>query len=121
MAAKTKVDRTKFIELAAEGKSNKELQEHFKVSECTISRLRKTTGTSTKPTMTPERKARIEAMIADGWSFAEITRTEGADPETLRRHFPGQAWTERERCAYLSTLRMVNPYFNKHPGRRLAA
>lgn len=57
--------------------------------------------------MTPERKAKITAMLDDGWSFAEIHRTEGAHPETLRIHFPGRAWTGRQRAEYQAALRLA--------------
>lgn len=121
MAAKLKVNRAEFAELAQAGRTNKELQEHFRVNAATISRLRKLTGTSTAIRLTPERKAEIEAMLADGWSHAEITRTEGADRETLHRHFPGTAWTEKQRASHLSTLRIANPRYNRYPGKAMAA
>lgn len=120
MPAKTKVDRAEFADLAAKGWTNEQLQQHFQVSDSTISRIRKTTGTSTAPRMTPERKATIEAMLADEWSFAEIGRTEGADPETLRRHFPGQAWTVAQRAAHLSALRNIHDWNGKHHRKEAA-
>ena len=109
-----KIDRTELTRLTADGWTLKQLAEHFNAHPDSISRVRVQLGIGTKPTMTPERKANIETMLADGWSFAEIGRTEGADPETLRRHFPGQAWTTNQRAAHLSTLRKVHDWNGKH-------
>jgi IS30 family transposase len=121
MPAKVKVDRDRLAALTADGWTVDQLAEHFSVHPSTISRLRTQLGISQKPVMTDDRKQTIAGMIADGWSRAEISRTEGADRETIERYFPGSAWTEKQRAAHLSTLRMENPYFNKHPGRRIAA
>lgn len=123
MPARIKVDRDEFLRLSADGWTIPELAEHFDVHPATIGRLRKAfeIKADKRRMMTPERRQVIEGMLADGWSRAEITRTEGADPQTIERHFPGSAWTEKQRAAHLSTLRIQNPYFNKHPGRRLAA
>lgn len=105
MAAKTKIDREQLAALTAQGWTVEQLAEHFSAHPTSISRLRSCLGISPKPAMTPERRAAIEQMLADGWSFAEIHRTEGADPETLRRHFPGQAWTTTQRAQHLATIR----------------
>jgi len=107
MAARRKANREEFTRLAAEGATNKELRDHFQISEATVSRLRKLTATATAPRLTPERKARIDAMIADGWSFKEIRRTEGADMSTLRRHYPGHQWTKAQARDYQEALRIV--------------
>lgn len=116
MAARLKVDREEFARLAADGMTNKGLRDHFQISEATVTRLRKLTETATAPRLTPERKARIDAMIADGWSFKEIRRTEGADMSTLRRHYPGHQWTKEQAREYQRALRMEQPrYFNFRP------
>lgn len=113
-----KVDRAEFAELAARGWTNKQLQEHFNVNAVTIWRIRKATGTTTAIRVTPERKARLRQMIEDGWSFAEITRTEGADRETLQRHFPGKQWTVEQSVEYRTALRAASPYhFNQRDDR----
>lgn len=109
-----KIDRAELTRLTVDGWTLKQLAEHFGAHPTSISRLRSRLGISPKPTMTPERRARIEAMLADEWSFAEIARTEGADPETLRRHFPGQAWTTAQRAAHLAALRHVHDWNGKH-------
>ena len=109
-----KIDRAELTRLTAEGWMVKQLAEHFNAHPTSISRLRARLGISTKPSMTPERRARIEQMLADEWSFAEIGRTEGADPETLRRHFPGRAWNEHQRAQHLSALRHNHDWNGKH-------
>lgn len=120
MAAKKKVDRAQLAKLTADGWTVNQLAKHFGAHPSSISRLRGSLGISTKPTMTPERKAAIERMLADEWSFAEISRTEGADQATLRKHFPGRAWTEKQRIAHLSTLRRVHDWNGKHHERNAA-
>lgn len=109
-----KIERAELTRLTADGWTVAQLAEHFGAHPTSISRLRGSLGISTKPTMTPERRARIEAMLADEWSFAEISRTEGADQATLRKHFPGRAWTEHQRAAHLSTLRRAHDWNGKH-------
>lgn len=115
-----KIDRAELTKLTADGWTVAQLAEHFDAHPTSISRLRTQLGISPKPAMTPERRARIEAMLADEWSFAEISRTEGADPETLRRHFPGQAWTTTQRAAHLATLRNNHDWNGKHHERKAA-
>lgn len=115
-----KIDRAELTRLTADGWTLKQLAEHFDAHPTSISRLRTSLGISPKPTMTPERKQAITAMLADGWSFAEIGRTEGADPETLRRHFPGRQWTTQQRAAHLSAIRHVHDWNGKHHERKVA-
>lgn len=110
MPAKTKINRDELAQLTAQGWTVEQLAEHFKVHPTSISRLRTRLGISTKPAMTPERRATIQAMFDDGWPAKEIHRTEGADMETLRKHFPGQAWTPRQAQEHTSAVR---PIFRK--------
>lgn len=107
MSARIKVDRDEFLRLNSEGWSITKLAEHFEVNPATISRLRKQhdAGRDTRRMMTPERKATIQSMFDDGWPAKEIHRTEGADMETLRKHFPGQAWTPQQAQEHLSSVR----------------
>lgn len=119
MPAPLKVDRAVFADLAGQGWTNQALAERFGVTENTVTRLRKATGTVTAPRMTPERRARIEAMLDEGMSFKEIQRTEGADMSTLRKHFPGRNWTPQESSAYTAALRELEPRIramNPHAG-----
>ncbi|QDK01924.1 helix-turn-helix DNA binding domain protein [Arthrobacter phage Vibaki] len=122
MPAPRKVDLTELAALVEQGLTTPQLAEHFAVTPSTIARNRKRLGISTEcPRMTPERRATIEAMIEDGMPFAEIHRTEGADPETLRRHFPGRAWTTEQRAAHLAALRTNHDWDGKHHPIRRAA
>lgn len=83
-----------------------QLAAHYQCSVDTIQRTRARIGLpQRRPRLTSERKTQIEARLADGWSHAEIARTEHIDPETLRRHFPGTAWTIRQRDEYRTALR----------------
>jgi IS30 family transposase len=105
MPARIKIDRAEFHRLNANGWTSEQLAEHFGVHPTSISRLRVKLGLSQKPTMTPERKQAIEAMLDDGMSYREINRTEGADMQTLRRHFPGRNWTPQQSADHLAAIR----------------
>lgn len=105
MPARQKVDRAEFDRLDPT-MTLPELAAHFGVSLRTASRVRRELGLSRRDHfLSQERLARIEAMLDDGWSFKEIHRTEGADEETLRRHFPGRQWTKAQAVAHTSALR----------------
>lgn len=113
-----KIDRNEFLALNAAGKTLAELAEHFAANPRTISRIRTELGLSHEylgRPITPERRNRIQQMLDDGWSHAEIHRTEGADPDTIRKHFPGTAWTKQQQAEYVATLRTINPHFNRRP------
>ncbi|MER2134168.1 MAG: helix-turn-helix domain-containing protein [Arthrobacter sp.] len=96
MPARKKVDRTEFARLHEQGLTQTQLAAHFGVNPATIWRTTKTLGLNTAPRMTPERRARIQQMLNDGWSWKEIERTEGANWDTMRRHFPGTQWTRQQ-------------------------
>lgn len=113
-----KVDRDDFAALAADGWTTRELCDHYKIHVDTVRRIRRERSIDNHHTgrpMTTERKAVIQGMLDDGWSHAEISRTEGAHIKTLARHFPGTAWTDQQRAAHLSALRKANPHFNRRP------
>lgn len=111
MPAKQKVDRDELATLTSEGWTSEQLAERYNVHPTSIRRLRGKLGISQQKTMTEERRAKIAAMIEDGWSFAEISRTEGADRVTLQRHFPGKQWTQEQRVEYQAALREASPYY----------
>ena len=98
MAAPKKVDREQFAALAQSGATNAQLADHFEVSHATITRLRKAAGCAgpTRTAPTPETLARVAELLQDGWSHKEIHRSGIMHPETIRKHFPGTAWTQRE-------------------------
>lgn len=67
--------------------------------------------------MTPERRARIQTMLNDGWSWEEIHRTEGANWDTMTRHFPGTQWTPEQVSAHRTDIRhaLNGPNWRRHP------
>lgn len=95
MTAPTKVNRDEFERLAQDGATNAQIAAHFEVSHATITRLRKATGhvgpTKTQPT--PETLDRVRQLLEDGWSHVEIHRSGYMHPETIRKYFPGTAWS----------------------------
>ncbi|WGH21118.1 helix-turn-helix DNA binding domain protein [Arthrobacter phage Cassia] len=112
MPARQKVDRDEFARLDPT-MSLQELASHFGVSLSTASRVRRALGLSREHFLSQERLARIEAMLDDGWSFKEVHRTEGADMETLRLHFPGRQWSKAEATAHTSALRYYGERIEK--------
>jgi len=121
MPAPRKVDRDALAALVDQGLTTPQIAERLKVSQATIARHRAALGITTElPRMTPERRTRIAAMLDDGMPFAEIHRTEGAHPDTLRQHFPGRAWTTQQRAEHLSALRTGRPDWNAPTYRRAA-
>ncbi|MFD0044773.1 hypothetical protein ACFVGV_06235 [Pseudarthrobacter scleromae] len=105
--APRKVDREEFARLDGQegGWTLQELASHFGVSLATASRVRRELNLNREHFLRPEKIARIEAHLEDGWSFAEISRTEGVNVETLRRRYPGRAWSCRERDEHTSNVR----------------
>jgi IS30 family transposase len=121
MPAPRKVDRDTLAALVSQGLTTPQIAERLNVNPATIARHRAALGITTAlPRMTPERRATIEQMLDDEMPFAEIHRTEGAHPDTLRRHFPGRAWTVQQRAAHLSALRTGRPDWNAPTQRRAA-
>lgn len=115
MPARQKIDRSEFARLdGEEGWTLARLADHFGVNVTTASRVRKELGLNRRDHfLSPERLARIEAMLDDGWSFNEIHRTEGADLSTLRRHFPGRQWSKADSIAHTSALRYFGELLEK--------
>lgn len=92
-----RINRNTIRELITDGWTHKQIAEHLHCSECTIFRARRELGLEpANNPMTPERRARIQTMLNDGWSWLEIERTEGANWDTMNRHFPGTQWTRQQ-------------------------
>ena len=108
MPARQKVDRQEFAALAADGWTNERLAAHFEVSACTVSRVRAELGLAKPCVADPAALARAEALLAEGASYKEARRTTGLDLETLRKHFPGQGWTQAEVNAWVSDTRRLH-------------
>lgn len=105
MPARKKVDRAEFARLHNEGHTQKELAEHFGVNTVTLWRIQKELHLNGGHQPLPaERINRIQAMLHDGWSWAEITRTEGIHHDTLMRYFPGTQWTQQEMAEHRRNL-----------------
>lgn len=51
--------------------------------------------------MSPEKRAAIEACIADGWPIIQIQRTHRVGRLTVRRHFPHYAGMPLQEAARL--------------------
>jgi lambda repressor-like predicted transcriptional regulator len=119
------VDRDEFARLHADGWTLARLAAHFGVSARTASNVRAELGLRSPRLLSPERLARIEAMLADGWSFKEIHRTEGADMETLRKHFPGRQWSKAQAIAHTAAARYFGEQIAKaayvRPSRAISA
>lgn len=71
-----------------------------------IAHVRAELGITQPNTLTPDRVQRIEAMLADQCSHAEIVRTVHTSQQTLKRRYPGTAWTPEQRNEYTRTLRL---------------
>lgn len=111
------VDRAEFRKQFEAGLNRPQLATHFGCDQVTVARIRKALDlpefAGTPRRMDADRRQRIQALLDDGCSFAEITRTEGADHKTLRRHFPGQQWTKQQRAEWQRIL-------NQQTARRTA-
>lgn len=105
-----KIDRQALAQLLSQGHTAAQIAAQLQCSEHTVWRARKELGLPpANHPMTPERRARIQTMLDDGWSWKEITRTEGASWDTLARHFPGTAWTHTHAGHMIATTRDVRP------------
>lgn len=49
---------------------------------------------------------KIEDMLNDGASHSEISRTLGVGGETIKKYFPGTAWSMEQTIDYLTTRRL---------------
>lgn len=113
-----RIDRNTIRELITDGWTHKQIAAHLGCSEYTIFRARKELGLEpANNPMTPERRARIQAMLNDGWSWLEIERSEGASWDTMNRHFPGTAWTPGQVHDHRANIKHARngPNWRQHP------
>lgn len=98
------VDPAEFRAQFEAGLNHAELTAHFGCNSATTSRIHKRLGlppfAGAQNWFTPERRGQVQHLLDDGCSFAEIVRTTGVHPDTLRRHFPGQQWTKQQRAEW---------------------
>ncbi|MFJ7748685.1 hypothetical protein ACIQXM_01865 [Arthrobacter sp. NPDC097144] len=100
-----RIDREAIARLHQQGLTGRHIAAQLGYSEFAVSRIRKELGVTPSNRMTPERKARIQLMLDDGWPWAEITRTEGASQDTLAHHFPGTQWTRQQAVEHGAVIR----------------
>lgn len=62
-----------------------------------------------KPPATPEQLQHAAQLLADGASQKETHRTTGISRTTLRKYFPGQAWTSAQSGEYAALVRKDIP------------
>lgn len=53
----------------------------------------------------PELLKQAEALLADGASQREVQRTTGLARETIRKHFPGKGWTQKQGGDFAALIR----------------
>lgn len=104
-----KTDRNAIADLHHQGLTAPQIAKQLGCSERTVERARKELGISPAARMTPERRARIQEMVNDGWSWKEIERTEGAHWDTMARHFPGTQWTHQHAGHMVAVTLNVRP------------
>ncbi|WP_461169300.1 hypothetical protein [Arthrobacter sp. Z1-15] len=125
MPAHRKVDREEFARLHAAGLTQKELADHFGIARSGVIRHSAQLGLTRRPhAATSEQLALWESLIDDGWSFSEIARTHHVATDTLRRYFPGRAWTPQQGPEMAHAWRQLNsPKLTKnyaHQEKRVA-
>ena len=95
-------DRAQIAELSRLGYSNTQIAEKVGCGLRSVTRIRKELGLSLPRAASWERRISAErlqkaaVMVADGASWADIQRTLHVSVHTLRRHFPGTAWTAQQ-------------------------
>lgn len=104
-----RVDRAVVERMHNDGLTLAQIANELGCAEYTVWRIRKELGLAPMRYMTPERRARIQEMLNDGWSWKEIERTEGANWDTMRRHFPGTQWTHQHVGHMVAATRNVRP------------
>lgn len=118
--AKRRIDREQVRTLTLEGHTAADIAEQLRCSTSSVTQIRIKLGIANPnyAQLTPERLAKIKQWLDDGWSFAEITRTDGVTFETLKYHFPGRQWTPEQRLDHLRALRIGRTHhFNGAPQR----
>ncbi|UXM92542.1 hypothetical protein [Paenarthrobacter sp. JL.01a] len=121
---KKSIDREEVRRRTQQGQTLEQIAHDLGCSIRGIANVRAELGLTSPHLLTPERRATIEAAIADGWSQAEICRTHHVDPETMRRHYPHAKWDHQQRAEHQRTLRQEHQYDwgrQKHSSRRKAA
>jgi hypothetical protein len=89
-----------------------ELAKRFGVSKRVIQRDRKAVGVSAEPTPSwgEEKTEQVLAMLDDGASYVEISRTLGVGEDYVREKYPGRGWTKEQMWEYNSLLKRYGKY-----------
>jgi DNA invertase Pin-like site-specific DNA recombinase len=110
---KAVIDYDQVKALTLEGRTAEQIAVTLGCSVSAITKIRIRLGI-TNPKhqpLTPERRAKIEDMIADEASQAEICRTVGVSAETMRKHYPDAKWS-REQQNEFERIRRLESGFN---------
>lgn len=96
-----RVDYSQIAELHRLGYSARQIAERLGCDPKTVHRWRRAQGLTTLPEnsgypVTPERLEAARLMFADGASRHDVSLTLRMHEGTLRRYFPGTAWTFEE-------------------------
>lgn len=107
------VDDEELLALHHAGKTANEIAQALGVTTRTVERYRARLGVSVPSPrsawrVSPEWKARVEALLEDGTSLAEAARTVGCNDVTMRRHFPGRGWTKEQAGEFGNTALRAN-------------
>jgi len=93
-----KTDDERVRQLTLQGWTAAAIAAELETTERTITRARKRTGCA-KPAprwLTPDEIELAEEMLADGAPVAEIERTLGRPPGSLKNRFAGRHWTKKQ-------------------------
>ena len=113
------INRDQVRQLTQQGHTAEQIAVQLGCSASAITKIRHELGIQNpqhRP-IPPERKARIEAMLDDGCSYAEIRRTLGVTHETLQRHFPGRGWNREQQNDFIRATRTYNWGHRRAEGR----
>jgi IS30 family transposase len=105
-------------ELTHLGMTSIEIAAILNTTQRTVVRDRRATGCAQQPAqpLTPSEIRQAQQLLDDGCSILEVSRTIRRAPITIRRHFPGRAWTREQISEHQSTIRRYT--FDPHPSPR---
>lgn len=109
----TPMDYASIAELHRLGYTANQIAVRVGCSTRTVERWRRSQGLTERPAhasypATPERLEAARSMLADGASHKDICLTLRMNRETLRRHFPGTAWTPSQSGHLAQMVRQLN-------------
>lgn len=90
--------RQRIVHLTRDGWSAAEIARELKITSRTVERTRVKMGVAQPPVrrLTADEVARIEVMLADGASIADVARSVGRSIDYLQRRFRGRGWTRSQ-------------------------